>query len=148
MKKNKIETILGFGTLKDKNTIEVKNSEGETKTVTAENIILATGARARQFPGLEIDGDRVLSYREAMVMKKMPKSILVVGAGAIGVEFAYFFNALGAEVSIIEMLPNILPIEDEDVSKELEKSFKKAGIKIHTGTKVEKLKKGPSDKPL
>ncbi|MCB0267182.1 MAG: FAD-dependent oxidoreductase, partial [Calditrichaeota bacterium] len=89
----------------------------------------------------EIDGDRVLSYREAMVMKKMPKSILVVGAGAIGVEFAYFFNALGAEVSIIEMLPNILPIEDEDVSKELEKSFKKAGIKIHTGTKVENLKK-------
>lgn len=148
MKKNKIETILGFGTLKDKHTIEVKTSEGESKTVTAENIILATGARARQFPGLEIDGDRVLSYREAMVMKKMPKSILVVGAGAIGVEFAYFFNALGAEVSIIEMLPNILPIEDEDVSKELEKSFKKAGIKIHTGTKVENLKKTKSSVTL
>ncbi|RMG20426.1 MAG: dihydrolipoyl dehydrogenase, partial [Methanobacteriota archaeon] len=109
--------------------------------ITATNILIATGARARQIPGMEIDGERVLSYKEAMTLKEMPSSIVVVGAGAIGVEFAYFFNALGVKVTLIEMLPHILPIEDEEVSKELEKSFKKQGITIHTSTKVEKLEK-------
>ncbi len=148
MKKNKIETILGNGKLTGKNTVEVALNDGGKQTVTADNIIIATGARARQFPGLEIDGKRVLSYREAMVMKELPKSISIVGAGAIGVEFAYFFRALGSEVTIIEMMPHIVPVEDEEISKELEKSFKKQGIKIHTSTKVEKMVKGKSNVKL
>lgn len=148
MKKNKIETILGFGKLTGKNTVEVALTDGGKQTVTADNIIIATGARARQIPGLEVDGKRVLSYKEAMVIKELPKSIAIVGAGAIGVEFAYFFRALGSEVTIIEMMPHIVPVEDEEVSKELEKAFKKQGIKIHTSTKVEEMKKGKNNVKL
>ncbi|MGH1363365.1 MAG: dihydrolipoyl dehydrogenase [Calditrichia bacterium] len=141
MKKNKIEVLSGHGKLLDRNTVEVKAADGKTQKVTATNVIVATGARARQIPGMEVDGKQVLSYREAMVVEKLPKSIVVVGAGAIGVEFAYFFNALGSDVTIIEMMPHLLPIEDEEVSKELEKAFKGQGIKFHTETKVEKLEK-------
>ena len=129
MRKNKIEVINGFGTFKDKNTIEVQLNDGGTRKVTATNIILATGTRARQIPGMEVDGERVLSYREAMVLKELPKSMIVVGAGAIGVEFAYFYKTLGVDITLVEMMPHILPIEDEEISKELEKSFKKSGMK-------------------
>jgi dihydrolipoamide dehydrogenase len=148
MKKNKIETIAGTAKITGENTLEVTLNDGGSQKVTADNILIATGARARQIPGMEIDGKRVLSYREAMVIKDLPPSIVVVGAGAIGVEFAYFFRSLGSEVTIVEMLPNLLPVEDEEVSKELEKSFKKQGIKIHIGTKVEKMEKGKKDVKL
>ncbi|HQU74149.1 MAG TPA: dihydrolipoyl dehydrogenase [Calditrichia bacterium] len=148
MKKNKIEVIAGTAKLTKPGTVEVALNDGGSQTVTADKIIIATGARARQVPGLEADGKRVLTYREAMVVKEMPGSVVVVGAGAIGVEFAYFFNSLGAEVTIVEMLDNILPVEDEEVSKELAKSFKKKGIKIHTGTKVENMKKGKNNVTL
>ncbi|RMI15230.1 MAG: dihydrolipoyl dehydrogenase [Calditrichaeota bacterium] len=142
MRKNKIEVIQGHGKLTGANEVEVTDEKGNTRKVTAEKILIATGARARQIPGLETDGERVLTYKEAMVMKELPKSIAIVGAGAIGVEFAYFFRTLGAEVTLIEMMPQILPIEDEEIGKELEKSFKKQGMKIHTGTRVEKLTRG------
>lgn len=148
MKKNKIEVIAGTAKLSGKNSVDVALNDGKSRKVTAENILIATGARARQIPGMEIDGKRVLSYREAMVVKEQPSSIVVVGAGAIGVEFAYFFRTLGSEVTIVEMLPNLLPIEDEEVSKELEKAFKKQGIKIHTATKVEKMEKGKKNVKL
>ncbi len=148
MKKNKIETILGKATLTGKNAIEVELNEGGKRTVTAENFLIATGARARQIPGMEFDGKRVLSYKEAMVMKTLPPSIVVIGAGAIGVEFAYFFNSLGTDVTIVEMLPQVLPVEDEEVSRELEKSFKKQGIKIHTSTRVEQMEKGKKNVKL
>jgi dihydrolipoamide dehydrogenase len=141
MKKNKVEVITGTGKLEDKNTVEVSPEKGNKKKVSASNILIATGARARNIPGMEIDKKQVLSYREAMVLDKMPSSIIIVGGGAIGVEFAYFFRALGAEVTIIEMLPHLLPIEDEEISKELEKAFKKQGIKFHLNSKVEKLDK-------
>ena len=148
MKKNKIEVIPGTAKLSGKNSVDVALNDGKSRKITAENILIATGARARQIPGMEIDGKRVLSYREAMVVKEQPSSIVVVGAGAIGVEFAYFFRTLGSEVTIVEMLPSLLPIEDEEVSKELEKAFKKQGIKVHTATKVEKMEKGKKDVKL
>lgn len=141
MKKNKVEVIVGTGKLIDKNTVEVTPDKGNKKKVSASNILIATGARARNIPGMEIDKKQVLSYREAMVLDKMPSSIIIVGAGAIGVEFAYFFRSLGAEVTIIEMLSHLLPIEDEEISKELEKAFKKQGIKFYLNSKVEKLDK-------
>lgn len=141
MKKNKVEVIVGTGKLIDKNTIEITPEKGNKKKVSASNILIATGARARNIPGMEIDKKQVLSYREAMVLDKMPSSIIIVGAGAIGVEFSYFFRSLGAEVTIIEMLPHLLPIEDEEISKELEKAFKKQGIKFYLNSKVEKLEK-------
>ena len=141
MKKNKVEVLAGTGRLIDKNTVEVTPDKGNKKKVTASNILIATGARARNIPGMEIDKKQVLSYREAMVLEKMPSSIIIVGAGAIGVEFAYFFRSLGAEVTIIEMLPHLLPIEDEEISRELEKSFRKQGIKFYLNSKVDKLDK-------
>lgn len=141
MKKNKITTVMGTARLAGKGTVEVKLNDGGKETIKAANILIATGARARQIPGMEADGQRVLTYREAMVIDKMPASIAIVGAGAIGVEFAYFFRSMGAEVTVIEMLPHLVPVEDEEISAELEKAFKKQGIKIHTGTRVENLKK-------
>ncbi len=141
MKKNKVETITGHGKILDNHTIEVELNEGGTRKISTKNILIATGARAREIPGLEADGERVLNYKHALVMKENPKSMIIVGAGAIGVEFAYFFNQFGAEVTLVEMMPHILPIEDEEVSKELEKSFKKQGIKILTNTRVEKLQR-------
>lgn len=141
MKKNKIEVVAGSAKLTAKNAVEVDLNDGGKQKITADNVIIATGARARQIPGFEIDGEQVLSYREAMVVKKQPRSLIVVGAGAIGVEFAYFFNALGVDVTVIEMLPALVPVEDADVSKELERSFKKQGIKVMTEARVEELKK-------
>ncbi len=148
MKKNKIEVLRGTAKLVKGNSVEITAADGSKSTVTSPNILIATGARARQIPGLEADGKRVLTYREALVIKEQPKSMVIVGAGAIGVEFAYFFRSLGTEVTLVEMLPRLVPVEDEDISAELQKSFKKQGIKVHTNTKVENLKKGKNNVTL
>ncbi len=127
MKKNKIDVIEGFGKLKPGKKIDVDGKE-----YSADHIIIATGARSRELPSLPQDGKKVIGYREAMTLKTQPKKMIVVGSGAIGVEFAYFYNSMGTEVTIVEFLPNVVPVEDEDVSKQLERSFKKDGIKIMT----------------
>ncbi len=139
MKKNKIEVIMGEGRVKAGKKIEVKAQDGATKDYTAKHIIIATGARSRELPSLEQDGKKIIGYRQAMSLKSQPKKLIVVGSGAIGVEFAYFYNAMGTEVTIVEYLPNIVPVEDADVSKQLERSFKKAGIKIMTSSEVTKV---------
>ena len=141
MKKNKIDVIMGTGKVKPGKTIEVTDEKGEKKDYTAKNIIIATGARSRQLPNLEQDGKQILGYREAMVLPKMPKKMVIVGSGAIGVEFAYFYNAMGVDVTVVEYLPNIVPVEDIDVSKQLEKTFKKKGMNIMTNSSVEKVEK-------
>ncbi len=138
MKKNQITHIPGRGVLESKHQIAVTNDQS-TKTIEARKIILATGGHPKLFPGFELDGKRVLSYKEAMVLETIPRRMLIIGAGAIGVEFAYFYNEFGSEVHLIEMLPRILPVEDEDVSREIEKSFKKSGIKVHTNTSVTRI---------
>lgn len=132
MKKNKIDVINGFGKLKTGKKVEVDGKE-----YSADNIIIATGARSRELPNLPQDGKKVIGYREAMTLKKQPKSMIVVGSGAIGVEFAHFYNAMGTDVTIVEFLPNLVPLEDLDVSKQFERSFKKAGIKVMTNSSVE-----------
>ncbi len=139
MKKNKIEVIMGEGTLKAGKKISVKDADGKTKEYSAKHVIIATGARSRELPSLKQDGKKIIGYRKAMTLEKQPKKLVVVGSGAIGVEFAYFYNAMGTEVTIVEYLPNIVPVEDEDVSKQLERSFKKAGIKIMTESEVTKV---------
>lgn len=131
MKKNKIDVINGFGKLKSGKKVEVDGTE-----YSADHIIIATGARSRELPSLPQDGKKVIGYREAMSLPKQPKKLIVVGSGAIGVEFAYFYNSLGTEVTVVEFLDNIVPLEDEEVSKQLERSFKKAGIKIMTSSEV------------
>ena len=131
MKKNKIDVINGFGKLKPGKKVEV-----EGKEYSADHIIVATGARSRELPSLPQDGKKVIGYREAMTLPTQPKKMIVVGSGAIGVEFAYFYNAMGTDVTIVEYLPNVVPVEDEDVSKQLERSFKKSGIKIMTSAEV------------
>lgn len=138
-KKNKIDHITGFGKLKNNTTVEVTDADGKKSDVTAKNIILALGARSRELPNLKQDGKKIIGYREAMTLDKQPKKLVVVGSGAIGVEFAYFYNAIGTEVTIVEYLPNIVPVEDEEVSKQLGRSFKKAGIQIMTDSSVEKV---------
>lgn len=141
-KKNKIERISGTGKLTAKDTIQVTDEDGnDVATVKAKHIIIATGARPRTIPNVEFDGKKIISSKEAMTLKKQPKSMVIIGAGAIGVEFAYFYNTFGTEVTIVEMMPRIVPNEDEEVSKELAKSFKKKGINVMTGAKVESLKK-------
>lgn len=135
-KKNKIEVIQGFGKLAGANTIEVKADDGTTTLVEADNIILATGARSRILPNMPIDGEKIIGYRQALVLPKQPESMVVVGSGAIGSEFAYFYNTIGTKVTLVEYLPNIVPLEDEEVSKQLERSFKKQGIKVMTGSEV------------
>lgn len=145
MKKNKIETFNGFATLKDKNTIEVKLSKGGVETLKATNIILATGAHYRAFPGLEHDGKRLIGAWEAIKMETLPKSIGIIGAGAIGVEFAYFWNAFGVDVHIFELQKNLLPIEDEDSSKEVERAYKKYGIKLSLGVEKVSAKNNGND---
>ena len=137
MKKNKIDVIMGTGRVKAGKKVDVTDEKGKTTEYSANNIIIATGARSRQLPNLQQDGKKVIGYREAMTLPKMPKSMVVVGSGAIGVEFAYFYNALGCDVTIVEYMPNIVPIEDADVSKQLERNFKKSGIKIMTNASVE-----------
>ena len=131
MKKNKIDVINGFGKLKSGKKIDVDGTE-----YSADHIIIATGARSRELPSLPQDGKKVIGYREAMTLKSQPKKMIVVGSGAIGVEFAYFYNSLGTDVTIVEFLPNVVPVEDEDVSKQLARSFKKSGIKIMTSAEV------------
>jgi dihydrolipoamide dehydrogenase len=135
MKKNKIDVIMGYGKVLTGKKVEVK-SDDSTKILAAKNIIIATGGRSRELPSLRQDGKKIIGYREAMNLPKQPKKIVIVGSGAIGVEFAYFYNAMGSKVTIMEYLPNILPNEDIDVSKALESTFKKKGIEIHTSTEV------------
>jgi dihydrolipoamide dehydrogenase len=135
-KKNKIEHIAGFGKVKKGGKVEVTDDKGKKSEMEAKHIIVATGGRSRELPNLKIDGKKIIGYREALVLEKMPKKMLVVGSGAIGVEFAYFFNTLGTEVTLVEFLPRIVPVEDEEVSKALDKSFKKQGMKVHVNTEV------------
>ncbi|HET6402605.1 MAG TPA: dihydrolipoyl dehydrogenase [Candidatus Kapabacteria bacterium] len=139
-RKNKIDSIKGFGVLTGKNSIEVTDSEGKKRTVTAKNIVIATGARAKQFPNLKPDGKQVLSSTEAMIMNHIPESMTIIGAGAIGMEFAYFYKTFGTKVSVVEMMPNILPVEDMEVSVELEKIYKRQGYQIFTKHKVNGVK--------
>ena len=134
MKKNKIDVIEGFGKIKPGKKVDVDGTE-----YSADHVIIATGARSRALPNLPQDGKKVIGYREAMTLEKQPKSMIVVGSGAIGVEFAHFYNAMGTDVTIVEFLPNLVPLEDEDVSKQFERSFKKAGIKVMTNSSVEKV---------
>ncbi|MHC2990734.1 hypothetical protein OB13_03740, partial [Pontibacter sp. HJ8] len=138
-RKNKIDAIMGNGKVVAKGKIEVTGADGKKDTVEADNIILATGARSRELPNLPIDGKKIIGYRQAMALDKMPASMVVVGSGAIGVEFAYFYNSMGTKVTVVEYMPNIVPVEDEEVSKQLEKSFKKAGISIMTNASVESV---------
>lgn len=138
MKKNKIDVLKGNGVLKAGKAVEVTDESGNKTTYTAaKGVIIATGSRSRELPNLPQDGTKIIGYRQAMTLPTQPKKLVVVGSGAIGVEFAYFYNAIGTEVTIVEYLPNIVPVEDEDVSKQLEKSFKKAGINILTNASVE-----------
>ena len=136
MKKNKIEVLNGYGTLKPGKKVSVKDADGKETTYEASHIIIATGARSRELPSLPQDGKKIIGYREAMTLEKQPKKMIVVGSGAIGIEFAYFYNAMGTEVTVVEFLPNIVPVEDEEVSKQLERSFKKAGVKVMTSSEV------------
>lgn len=139
MKKNKIDVIMGTATVKAGKKVEVKAADGKTETHDAKHIIIATGARSRQLPNLPQDGKKIIGYREAMTLPKLPKTMVVVGSGAIGVEFAYFYATMGTKVTIVEFLPNIVPVEDEEVSKQLEKSLKKIGIDIMTEASVESV---------
>lgn len=138
-KKNKIDHIAGTGKLKKGGKVEVTDSTGKKVDYEAKNIIVATGGRSRELPNIKIDGKKIIGYREAMVLPEQPKKLLVIGSGAIGVEFAYFYSTLGTEVTIVEFLPNVVPVEDVEVSKALEKSFKKAGMTIYTSSEVTKV---------
>ena len=140
MKKNKIDVVMGSGELLPGKKLKVTAADGKVSELTAsKGIIIATGARSRNLPNMQQDGKKIIGYREAMVLDKLPKSMVVVGSGAIGVEFAYFYNALGVDVTIVEYMPNIVPVEDEEVSKQLERTFKKKGMKIMTNASVESV---------
>jgi len=139
MKKNKIEVIMGTGKLKPGKKIAVTGADGKVSEYAASHIIVATGGRSRELPNLKQDGKKIIGYREAMVMPQQPKSLVIVGSGAIGVEFAYFYAAMGTKVTIVEFMPNIVPVEDEEVSKQLAKSFKSMGIDILTQAEVTKV---------
>ena len=139
MKKNKIDVIMGYATIKSKGQIEVVAADGSKQIVESKYIILATGGRSRELPNLKQDGIKVIGYREAMVLAQQPKTMIIVGSGAIGVEFAYVYNSMGTKVTIVEFLPRIVPVEDEDISKELEKQYKKQGITIMVNASVESL---------
>ncbi|HEX9653809.1 MAG TPA: dihydrolipoyl dehydrogenase [bacterium] len=140
MKKNKIEHFTGTARIAKKNSVEISKSDGTAEAVTTKNIIIATGGFTRSLPGIEIDKKKVISSREALVLEELPKSLIVIGGGPIGVEFAYFYNAFGVKCTIVEMLPQILPFEDSEIVDILQKSFKKSGIEILTETKVESVK--------
>ena len=149
MKKNKIDVVMGYGKIKTKGQIEVTAADGTKKIVEGKYIIIATGGRTRELPNLKQDGKKVIGYREAMVLPQQPKSMIIVGSGAIGVEFAYFYNSMGTKITIVEFLPRIVPVEDEDISKELEKQYKKQGIDIMTNASVESVdSSGPGVKAL
>jgi len=136
MKKNKIDVVMGYGKLIAKGKIEVTGADNSKQTVEAKHIIVATGGRSRELPSMKLDGKKVIGYREAMSLPTQPKSMIVVGSGAIGVEFGYFYNSMGTKVTIVEFLPRVVPVEDEEISKELEKNFKKNGITIMTSSEV------------
>jgi dihydrolipoamide dehydrogenase len=136
MKKNKIDVIMGYGKFLAPGKLEVTAADNTKQVLEAKNIIIATGGRARQLPAIPIDGKKIIGYREAMVLPTQPKSMIVVGSGAIGIEFAYFYNSMGCKVTVVEFLPRIVPVEDEDISKELEKQYKKQGIDIMTNSEV------------
>jgi dihydrolipoamide dehydrogenase len=138
-KKNKIEIINGFGKIKPGKLVAVTDTEGNTTEYTANHIILATGSHSRELPNLKQDGKRIIGYREAMTLPELPASMVVVGSGAIGSEFAHLYNSLGTKVTLIEFLPNVVPVEDEEVSKQLERSFKKSGMKVMTSSSVESV---------
>ena len=139
MKKNKIDVIDGFGKIKPGKKVDVTAADGTVTEYSADHIIIATGARSRELPNLPQDGKKVIGYRQAMTLPEQPKSMIVVGSGAIGVEFAHFYNAMGTEVTIVEFMPNIVPVEDEDISKQMERSMKKAGVSIMTNASVERI---------
>lgn len=141
MKKNQIDVHMGAAQLTAKDTITLTTEEGESKQLKAGHIVIATGASVMSIPGIEVDGEQVVTYREAILQEKLPKSVLIIGAGAIGVEFATIWHAYGTQVTLVEMMPNIVPNEDEEVSKELAKAFKKEGINIMTNSKVAKVEK-------
>jgi dihydrolipoamide dehydrogenase len=139
MKKNKIEVIMGTAKVKAGNKVEVRSADGSQKEITAPSIIVATGSRSKELPNLKQDGKKIIGYRQAMNLPEQPKSMVVVGSGAIGVEFAYFYATMGTQVTIVEFLENIVPVEDEDVSKQLLRNFKKAGINVMTSSTVESV---------
>lgn len=139
MKKNKIDIIDGFGKIKPGKKVDVTAADGKVTEYSADHIIIATGARSRELPNLPQDGKKVIGYRQAMTLPEQPKKMIVVGSGAIGVEFAHFYNAMGTEVTIVEFMPNIVPVEDEDISKQMERSMKKAGVNIMTNASVERI---------
>ena len=139
MKKNKIDVINGFGKLKAGKKVDVTDKDGKTTEYNADHIVIATGARSRELPNLPQDGKKVIGYRQAMTLPEQPKSMIVVGSGAIGVEFAHFYNSMGTDVTIVEFMPNVVPVEDEDISKQMERSMKKAGVKIMTNSSVERI---------
>ncbi|MDP2137274.1 MAG: dihydrolipoyl dehydrogenase, partial [Candidatus Didemnitutus sp.] len=141
-RKNKVDYLVGRGQVTVPGMVEITEGEHKGKFFKTKNILVATGQKPRPLPGLPVDGTRVMTSREALASTALPKSIAIIGAGAIGVEFAYFFNAFGAKVTLIEMLPAVLPVEDEEVSKTLERSFTKQGITIHTGTKCDNIRVG------
>ncbi len=137
LKKNKIDHIQGFGKVVPGKKVEVTDADGKVTLYEASHIIIATGARSRELPNLKQDGKKIIGYREAMTLPVMPKSMVVVGSGAIGSEFAFFYNSVGVQVTLVEFLPNVVPVEDEEISKQLERSFKKAGMKVMTSSSVE-----------
>lgn len=139
MKKNKIDVIMGYGKVAGKGKLEVTAADGSKQVVESKYIIIATGGRSRVLPAMPQDGKKIIGYREAMVLPQQPKSMIVVGSGAIGVEFADFYNSMGTKITIVEFMPRVVPVEDEDISKELEKQFKKKGIAIMTSAEVTKV---------
>ena len=139
LKKNNVDVIEGFGSITKDKKVEVKNAEGKSSTYETKNIIIATGARSRELPNLKQDGKKIIGYREAMTLEKQPSSMVVVGSGAIGSEFSYVYNAIGTKVTLVEFMPRIVPVEDEEVSKQLERSFKKSGINVMTEASVESV---------
>ena len=136
MHKNKIDVVMGFGKIVAKGKVEVTAADGSKKIVEGKHLIIATGGRSRELPALKQDGKKIIGYREAMSLPEQPKSMIVVGSGAIGVEFGYFYNSIGTKVTIVEFLPRVVPVEDEDISKELEKSLKKNGVDIMVSSEV------------
>src|SRR3954466_1032036 len=139
MRKNKIDVVNGFAKLVSRGKIEVTAPDNSKQTVEAKHIIIATGGRSRQLPSMPIDGKKIIGYREAMVLPEQPGSMIIVGSGAIGVEFGYFYNSLGTKVTIVEFMPRVVPVEDEEISKELDKNFKKNGITTMTSSEVTKV---------
>ncbi len=139
MKKNKIDVLYGSASFIDKHTLNIVDAQGKKQRITAQHIIIATGGRPKSIPGISIDGEKIISSRQALALEQAPESLIVVGAGAIGVEFAYFYQTMGTKVTVIEMLDSLLPQEDKEITAVLAKSFKKAGIKVHTSARLEQL---------